>query len=77
MIMQNEIVDIFFKVLDMYRSHMYTQEAIAKEMNIPIEAVAFCTQKAGYANTKAKKGERGVYYEDEPIFAEFAGLLKK
>lgn len=61
--MSNEqVVDIFFEVLKMYDSSMYTQVDIAKKLNIPLKAVSFCTKHAGYWHTKAKQGVKGVYY---------------
>lgn len=77
MYMSNEqVIGIFFEVLKMYDSSMYTQADIAEKLNIPLKAVSFCTQHAGYWHTKAKQGVKGVYYTDAPMFDEFKSLLK-
>ena len=70
-------VEMFFDVLNMYHSGMYTQEDIAENLNIPLNAVAFCTQYAGNWHTKARNGRRGVYYTDNPIFDQFEKMLNK
>lgn len=72
---KEQVVDMFFTVLDMYKSNMYTQKDIAEKFSIPLVAVAFCTRHAGYWHTKAKQGVKGVYYTDAPMFDEFERLL--
>lgn len=75
--MSNEqVMDIFFKILDMYGSNRYRQEDIAKKLNVPLKAVSFCTKQAGYWHTKAKQGVKPVYYKNDPTFDEFESLLK-
>lgn len=77
MYMSNEqVMDIFFKILDMYGSNRYRQEDIAKKLNVPLKAVSFCTKQAGYWHTKAKQGVKPVYYKNDPTFDEFESLLK-
>lgn len=74
---KEQVIEMFFTVLDMYKSNMYTQKDIAEKLSIPLNAVAFCTQYAGYRHTKAKQGVKGVYYTETPIFDEFEKMLNK
>ena len=72
-----QAVNFYEKVMNRYRSGMYTQEDIANELNVSNEIVAYCTQYAGYFHTKAKQGEKGVYYDGDPFFLELKALLEK
>ena len=74
---KEQVIEIFFAVLDMYESNMYTQKDIAENLSIPLNAVAFCTQYAGYWHTKAKQGVKGGYYTDAPMFDEFEKMLNR
>lgn len=72
---QLEAVSIYENVMSVYRKHTHTQVELAEMLNIPIDAVAWCTQNAGYWHCKAKDGERGVYYADDPKFMELQRIL--
>lgn len=57
--------EIYNEVTEKYETGLYTQERIAKELNISLKAVAWCTQYYGYCHTKAINGKKPIIFSND------------
>ena len=68
-----EAFKVYQNVISKYCTAAKTQQEIADELGISVEAVRWCTQYCGFHHTKAKNGKAALAYLDE--FNELCKLL--